>query len=70
VDINDFVKLEIKILWDLILLYRKIPNLFTEEQIGVYSHHWCDYKGDRRFKRGYSGISKKVNAAVSATEFA
>jgi hypothetical protein len=53
-------KEEMKILWDLILLYRRLPNVFTYEQIGVFSHFWRSYKEAGKYNRGYSGISEKA----------
>ena len=57
---NEFEKAEIKILLDLILLYKKVPNKFTKNQIKDFVYSWCDATGFEDALRKYDGISKKA----------
>ena len=66
--LDEFIKREHAILWDLISLYNKIPNPFTYYQIDFFAHHWCDYYGEKTFRnKGFDGISK--NALKKAKKY-
>ena len=57
---DEFEKSVHKIIMDLILLNRKIPNNFTKKQIKNFVYYFSDSSGFEKMLRKYDGISKKA----------